>query len=317
MYYALHFPFQILTPSYYNCFVARIPDSIEYGETYTGISITFFLNNLGYNNFTRADKSRYHRPRAVLSSGVLFHLFEPRTVPMSHVPSIKAPTGTHLNIKVTVDAINRIQHPYGFCTEYHESYIPKVDYFGFKLRYTYSMCMSLCQESGIALKCGCVDISAGHNLVKANKTYPFCGTLTKNVTEFLKQRDCVQFVKPNLSWHCIFDCPTPCQENIYNTEVTQATWPNSAFLDAFYKIYIKGKPFEDEFHLALNGIQESRCPECTEMRRISLFRDNFVKISLDLSEKFSHVLTEKPKYTTARLISSMGKSADDNAFFRN
>ena len=298
--------FQILTPSHYNCFVARIPESIEYGETYTGISVTFFLNNFGYKNFTLAEKGRH--PASVLGSGILFHLFEPHTVPMIHVPSITAQAGTHVNVKVTVNSINRVPYPYGFCKEDYES--PNMSYFGFELRYTYPMCMSTCQASGIAEECDCVDISVGHNLVKGDKTHPFCGILTKNVTELLKQKDCVQFLKRDLSWDCLFDCPTPCYETVYDTEVTQATWPHSAFLDTFYQVYIKGKPFEDEFQSALHGIQDSGCFECCEMRRMSLFRENFVKISMDLSEKFSHVFTEKPKYTIAGLISAMGKSAD-------
>ena len=300
--------FQIVTPSHYNCFVARIPESIEYGNTYTGISFAFFLNNFGYKKFSPADKGRYLRPGAALDSGILFHLFEPYTVPMTHVPSINAQAGTHLNVKVTVNSIQRVQYPYGFCEEDHK--LPIMNYFGFKLRYTYHTCMSLCQVSGIARECGCVDISAGHNLLKANKTHPFCGTSTKNVTELLKQMDCVQEVKRYLSWYCLFDCPTPCEENMYNTEVTQATWPHSEFLDTFYQLYIKGKPFEGEFQSALNSTKDSECVQCIEMRRISLFRDNFVKISMDLSEKFSHVYTEKAKYTMARLISSLGKFTD-------
>ena len=299
--------FQILTPSHYNCFVARIPESMEYGDTYTGISVTFFLNNFGYKNFTLAEKGRYHHPSAVLGSGVLFHLFEPHTIPMTLVPSITAQAGIHLHVKVNVNSINRVPYPYGFCKDDYES--PNMSYFGFEFRYTYPMCMSRCQASGIARECSCVDISAGHNLVKGNKTHPFCGILTKNVTELLKQKDCVQFVKRYLSWYCLFDCPTRCHENIYDTEVTQATWPHSAFLDTFYQVYVKGKPFEDEFQSALNGIQESRCFEFNEVRRISVFRENFVKISMDLSEKFSRVFTEKPKYTTAGLISSLGKCA--------
>ena len=54
-----------------------------------------------------------------------------------------------------------------------------------------------------------------------------------------KYTTCSNNVKKYESIMCLFFCPGLCDEDLYDTERTQVTWPHSAFLDMFYESVIK------------------------------------------------------------------------------
>ena len=274
------------------------------------VSVLLFTNNF------QSQIIDYYSPWIRISTGtgvrVMIH---PNGTFPSPTTSIMVSSGNQLTIQLKQTNVNRLQEPYGNCTERKFLIPAKPD----SPAYNAGACIGLCRQRQTIEKCECLDnneIFTEEEFDLANRT--FCFNVTQTISDKpplleavirrLQQMQCLVSFEPNED-DC--DCPIPCSETYYDSSASSSQWPNPSYHLSFYKQFIQknvlyGSKFSAYEEIMKNS--ENQTETLQQIKSLRLIEDNFLQVLMIFSEDTFQEFTDSAAITWATLVANLGGS---------
>ncbi len=285
----------VVSENYYNCFNLHLQQQ----KLVLGISLIIYLDNFDLEVYDYFDIMT----DLGQSLGAFFLLYEEGTIPMFMRGMSMAP-GTHTDIKFEIERRDRLPYPYGICNDQQRYAESGSSPYVFKE--TYASCNSYCLQKKIKETCGCLDsMSLGLMHYHSSRALPFCTSIALSQDEILTKSKCVEAIRNPTLMECMNNCSLECSKVLYHTKVSQATWPHRPLQNTFYNHFIKGRPYEKRFAKVEWNVSNSPMSN-EEMYQISNIQDNFLKLTIYLSDNKYINLKDSPKMNRSNLISQLG-----------
>ncbi len=280
--------------------------------TISAVTVLLFTNNF------QSQIVDAYSPWIRLSTGtgarVMIH---PNGTFPSPQTSTMVSSGNQLSIQLKQTNVNRLQQPYGNCTE-RKLLIPSQPDSPI---YSTMACFSLCRQRQTIEKCKCLDnseIFTDEELNLANRT--FCANITQTISETpllleainhrLKQIQCLTSFLPTET-DC--NCPIPCSETYYDTTASSAQWPNPRYHLSFYKQLIEknvlyGSKFSAYEEILKNAENQTDEETLQQIKSLRLIEDNFLQVLIVFSEDTIQEFTDSAAITWDTLVANLGGS---------
>ncbi|ESN91844.1 hypothetical protein HELRODRAFT_182019 [Helobdella robusta] len=111
---------------------------------------------------------------------------------------------------------------------------------------------------------------------------------------------------------CRLKCLLPCEETIYSTKVTSATWPQPSFeLDLFQKYFIDdndcmNNPKVKSRYINYYNRHMDEREDHNSFSNLTQIRESLLEIKFVMPQNSPHFQTDKPVYTADMMIGSVG-----------
>ena len=220
-----------------------------------GLEMIFYSDPEDYLDFNINDLSRFDDFRR----GLIVTIHDPSTdAPMDPFFSIAIPTGQSIDIGLRRVIKRRKPAPYASnCHDRHQQ-----KYETIPGRYTVASCFMSCFHMKMKKKCG-----------------------PENQSQ--KQRECqVDFYKEYPIEDC--DCPHPCEEITYDTNIIRTTWPKGLHLQ------VLSKGFTEVFNAT------------KQQMTAGFFQERLVQLRIYYSDLVADVVSEEEMYGVSKLMSEFG-----------
>src|SRR6218665_1616953 len=280
--------------------------------TVAAVTLLLFTNNFhsqiidGYNSWIRMTTGTGAR--------VMIH---PQGTYPNPKTSIVVSSGNQMNMQLRQSNVNRLQEPYGNCTDQRVLIRSQPD----SPTYSAAACISLCRQRQMIEKCKCLDsneIYTDEQLNLRNRT--FCANITQTTSETpllpealtnrLELLHCLSNFVPNED---ACDCPIPCSETFYDTSASSSQWPNPLYHLSFYKQFIQGNALYGSRFLAYEEILKNAKNQTDEetvnqIKSLRLIEENFLEVLIMFSEATILEFTDSAAVTWDTLVANLGGS---------
>ena len=195
---------------YYNCYTLRIPMATS-TDLYSGVLVVLHLNN--YQNVIKQQQYLNSRYMPGQMSGAVMVFHHQNQIPVLIKDSINLPSGFYMSTKLRFIRRKRLPPPYGSCKHVNEM----------DGGYKQLACYSDCLQKQVFLECGCVDFTSYNNRAfefAAFVGFPACLSVKRSKEWLYEKWICVKRTHVNYTTHCLFSCPSLCEELMYNHDVS-------------------------------------------------------------------------------------------------
>ena len=195
--------------TYFNCYTIKLPPA-TLQDMYGAAIIVLHLNN--YQEIIEQQKflTPHYIPGQM--SGALMALRDPDVVPILPRDAINLPSGYFMTLNLNFIKTNRLPNPYGNCKHT----------FQMDAHYQQILCFSKCVQMAVLHVCGCVDYTSYNVFFELGSTWGVPACLSVNVSPQRLRRnwECAKKVNLNSTEQCLLSCPTPCEEFVYEHDVS-------------------------------------------------------------------------------------------------
>ena len=157
-----------------------------------------------------------------------------------------------------------------------------VDIAGDAHNYSLVGCMYQALQRVTMKSCGC--INSDYSVIPPEMTQDtrFCGA--GDITPEIRDIENLCQLAINLT-NELDECIVPCEDITHTFTVTSSDWPSPTMQMAFYKKYIRGKPFArhfTEYETILQEYERTRNREkaLAKLRKLNLIGENFAKVEI-------------------------------------
>ena len=157
--------------------------------------------------------------------------------------------------------------------------------------YTSESCRALCRQNEVIRKCGCVDGIALSVPSQFTGNIDFCRKIDRSAQDvyeafaaFANRSQCIRSVLIDNDL-CENVCPVECVEERYELTSAEIEWPHPTMQLAFYKRYIKEKPYQHRFetYQNLSERMDNNSADVHDFYDIlsatTMMTDNFLQVS--------------------------------------
>lgn len=280
---------------FFTCFDIKTERHIaDNGAIILGIDMILYLDNANDIGFT--GKFNSHS----FDTGLLAMITN-QGVPSSSVIKLKGihlPVGNFINMSVHPKFRRRESDPYGKCTNYTEM--------GLSGQYE---CLGKCFEGYINHKCDCVE-PALLVVSPLQDSRPYCFSIEPKRDQIIKNTKCRQMTSINHSLDCLSHCGLGCKAIQYEFDIEANPWPQQYTFDNFYYSIIENKPYAAKFEPVLDIItrncSDSHDCEIKLEKATRILRNNFVRMTVRLTDQHVYILEDVKKTQISELLSNLG-----------
>ena len=280
-------------PYLYNCWTITTPLELRVGKIIVGVSLTLHLDNF-YQDYMRYLDIEHNYHAAL---GALLVLHEHKTLPPLHRSVTYLRPGVLHNVKVEPSTRKRQSQPYGVC---HNNSNIKLE--GYEWKYTQDACASKCMEQDIIAECTCLDLFTLNILDRMYSNLSYCMDPSLGQNRMLYLTNCSDYIREKSYQHCALECQNPCQQILFNHDISQGNWPPDPYESTFYDAYIDGREYEWRYSALYDLIGSTT----VDYRTAHLVSRNFLHADITMTGVNYLEFTDKPKTTTSTFLSQLG-----------
>ena len=283
-----------ISPDFYNCWIV---DFTRYRhQSVTGIMLVLHLDN--FYEAASDTLSIFHDEGRFNGALVAFH--NHGTFPPLQQNPIFLHPGSFSDVKVHLSRRQRLGEPYNRCTK--QEFVD-----GSEWLYTRTACVSACLERLITDRCDCKDIYALGVLDHAQNNLSFCSDPFKGQKHLLQKSRCASDLRQRTYTNCLSNCPPPCNDVSFQTDISTATWPPNAHLEDFYQTFVTDRPYAWRYGDISDMTKPNSAGAKEDMLVINdLVQSNFLRVDISLEDLDYPEYVDKPKTTVATFLSNIG-----------
>ncbi|CAH1772770.1 unnamed protein product, partial [Owenia fusiformis] len=272
---------------YINCYTVQLQKQVT--NKTRGISTVLYMTP---HNFAVLESIPEKIPQ---DSGIVVFIHQHNTMPFG-APSFTAAPG--FKTMVNIDVTNTITLPAPFTNCVQERKLNFTKYNGDEFVYDKEPCVAQCVQEQALKQCKCL-----------NADFPplpnasYCTDLTLDSKLYEANIACMHTALPTAETKpCLKQCPSKCNQYIYNYKLSQSTWPQEMSHLGIYKTYIRGTQYESEF-TDYEALLKENAPNLTnkerydKLRTLSTIKDTFVKLEIGLTDKDVIQFKDTPQLT--------------------
>ena len=194
---------------YYNCYTLKIPPATP-TDILLGVVVVLHLNN--HHDILEQQKylASHYMPGQMAGAVMAFH--EHDQEPVLVIDGINLPPGQYMSTKLRFSLNKRMEHPYGICRRYDS-----------KIGYHQMSCYSTCLQREVYRECGCYEYASWNPLTKdSGLDGPPCLSIKKSKQWLHEKWRCLKkvHIRSTAIQDCKYLCPTPCEQFIYDYDVS-------------------------------------------------------------------------------------------------
>ena len=294
------------SPTYYNCYTFNGGDkggenlvSVTTGPQ-SGLSLILYLETDNGESFYNGTYHTLSNVGNAAGVRVMVHSQNTRPSPMDQ--GIDIPPGYSANVGLDIRYHTRLGKPYGQCM--HDMIFKEHAY-----DYSTHTCITSCQQRYIMSECQCVSSLVPLPQENTHGLH-YCGkwniTNDEDLKDFFEKIHCegerLMDFSTNSSVRDLCDCQPPCEEYIYDTDLSYSYWPLDFSQPNFYKKYVLDHPHSENLK-AYTNLQKY---DMREIMSLQLIRKNFVRLNIYMKALVLEVYSQSPAYKISNLFSDFG-----------
>ena len=291
-----------VSPYYGPCNTFHMSDVIDLKNQPSRLTMMLFVNDFVQGEITDFFLSSYY----TYSSGVRLLVHPPGTFPLMD-EGVNLPPGHESTISVRATKRQLMGSPYDACVDVGHIHIKHSDEM---YTYTKRVCQRFCLQDYTIDHCACVDPYTPFPKSYRGIHADFCGVLDfgnhSSVNRTLQHLECL--AKLNMEGVC--DCPHPCNQYMYDIEVSQVPWPHVNYHMAFYHKYLsRNKNFSHHFGVYKEieaRLRTNKKDGFAQLRETDLITRNFLEISVLLDAEQTTLMEDYPVLSLESLFGNMG-----------
>lgn len=286
-------------PDYFNCFTIEPVKKFEEHFQADSLSLVLYTGNFPLNVSVPPFVSLTPKSAKVGVRVALHHVNE---VPYLKTGYDVAP-GHVTTFSCTSTLYTRLPHPYGECMPLLRDGEQEIIY------KNWYQCLLECIQNLTKLDCGCRDPGI---TIDDESGYPFCSTILENKEEMFKKMTCASEFFMERTYDCsdTSGCGLPCEEIIFDSQVSSSKWPDLQYHLAFYEQFIVGRDYAQKFKIyeSIKDIMEYDTNKAYQMlaENSHLIENNFLQIQVTKRDDKMHTVTQNSTYSFIQLIGSLG-----------
>lgn len=276
----------------FNCYKFSLPSTLTYNVH--GITLMMYLENTHQTTYAGV-YNPYASGKGAGAKLVLNDLSDP--FPFPDLEGVDIAAGVSSQIGVSLEHKLRMGQPYGDCEELQNNE-------------TTTMLAGLCFLKRVYEKCDCIDADSPFPITlykELPKDAQFCQSINSlTVAEIQANTKCIDDAKLDTMLECFGDNRLACSEMNYKTVVSQSTWPLAAEIPEFLHFVRKKIPDIGDVLPKQGDGCNSSSETVNNQEMLNFVQDNFLKVSIVVTDFKYTELRQVPKYILSELCSQIG-----------